>query len=203
MNGALYFYHQNEEHCHMSNFYMSRFSDEQGVAFLCTEQYLMKKKQELFDPENERLAENIMNSRYPQNIKEFGRQVNNFSEEVWRENRTDIMEAGLRMKYMQNDDIGELLLNTGSCPLYEAAANDRIWGIGFNKHTLMTSIPPIAVEAYGLNLLGEALQKIRAELKRDQMTGGRPIEECASKESGGDHTASEVNPAGDELGEEE
>jgi len=55
----------------MSNFYPSKFK-ENNIEYNCSEQYFMKKKQEIFDPTNIILANNILNNTNPKEIKKYG-----------------------------------------------------------------------------------------------------------------------------------
>lgn len=49
------------------------------------EQYMMAKKAKLF--QDEETLEKIMKSKHPKQIKDLGRQINNFDESVWTKNR--------------------------------------------------------------------------------------------------------------------
>ena len=111
----------------------------------------MKKKQEKFDPNNINLANKIMSSKNPLDIKRFGRQVRNFNETVWNECRYEIMKDGLYLKFSQNKDICKILLDTKDSYIIENSPTDYIWGCGANET--------------GLNLLGKALVDIREKLK--------------------------------------
>jgi ribA/ribD-fused uncharacterized protein len=132
LNGEpIYFYNQNEAHGHMSNFYVCDFSDGCN-HYMCSEQCLMRKKLDFFDPDNKTLASRIMRERNPMTIQTLGRKIEGYKENVWSEHRLDVMMAGLRLKYNQNADIRQSLLATASQPLFEASTKDRIWGIGFS-----------------------------------------------------------------------
>jgi ribA/ribD-fused uncharacterized protein len=110
----VYFYgHKNRQTGYLSNFYPCRFQDDQGTAYNCSEQYFMKKKQELFDQENQLLAGKILAAEDPAVIKKYGRQVQNYHDGVWSAERYGIMRQGLFYKFNQNQDLAELLLATG------------------------------------------------------------------------------------------
>ena len=66
------FYSHNGTYGYMSNFYSSNFVDD-NIEYNCSEQYFMKKKQELFDPTNISLANKILTNNIPTEIKKFGR----------------------------------------------------------------------------------------------------------------------------------
>jgi len=157
----IYFYgEKNNKFGYLSNFFKSSFVDENGILFNCSEQYFMYYKCKTFDPLNNQLLDLILNEISASNIKKFGRQVNNFNEDIWREKRYNIMLNALKLKFSQNNAIKHKLLETKPKLLYEASKNDKIWGIGFyDKDAIKTN-----KENYGLNLLGKALMQVRNEL---------------------------------------
>ena len=124
----------------------------------------MRKKLDLFDSGNKALAAQIMETRKPMTMQSLGHQVRGFQEEIWSKNRMSVMIAGLRLKYAQNTDIRQSLLATASQPLFEASSKDRVWGIGFSSEQVKNTLPAIPRAEYGLNILGLALQTVRAEL---------------------------------------
>lgn len=154
-------------HCgtygYMSNFYPSKFLDN-NVEYNCSEQYFMKKKQELFDPNNITLANKILANNNPVEIKKFGRQVKNYDENIWNNMRYDIMKNGLRLKFIQNNDIKQKLINTNPKRLYEASPYDKIWGTGYKAIDTQYFIEQNEEYKLGTNLLGKALEEIRNEL---------------------------------------
>jgi ribA/ribD-fused uncharacterized protein len=104
----------------------------------------------------------IMSSIIPKDIKEFGRKVTGFIEEVWTEAITtedlinNIIFQMLLAKFA--DPLAQqLLLNTKNFFLIEAARNDFIWGVGFdvkNPNILNKNL-------WGWNLLGMNLMDVR------------------------------------------
>ncbi len=156
----VYFFGNENKYYSFSNFYMADFTDENNVKYICSEQYFMKKKQELFDPTNHDLAIKIMNSTNPKQIKKYGRLVKNFDESIWKINRYQIMLNGLRYKFSQNADIKELLLSTNDAIIAEASPYDKIWGLGISINDALNK-----KKWKGSNLLGNALMELRNELK--------------------------------------
>lgn len=157
---AIYFYSLNNKFSYMSNFYKVLFENKYGVKFNCSEQYFMYNKCILFDPDNDKLIDNILSETSPTKIKRYGRQVKHFDENIWREKRYNIMLRGLRYKFSQNTEILNKLSNTGDKTLYEASKFDKIWGIGYDA----ASAQRVNKSSYGENLLGRALMQIRDEL---------------------------------------
>lgn len=154
-NNIIYFYGINDINYCFSNFYPSRFTDEKNI-YNCSEQFFMKKKQELFDPNNSYLSNCILNESDPAKIKKFGRSVHNYDETIWNEKRYDCMCEGLYYKFSQNLDLKKILLDTGNSILVEASPYDRIWGIGISVEDAKKG-----KKWNGQNLLGNALMKVR------------------------------------------
>ncbi len=176
---TIFFYGIKDKFGYMSNFYNCTFKDNNDIIYYNSEQYFMKKKQEIFDPTNLNIAKKILNTKNPTEVKKIGRKIRNYNDEIWDQIRYIHMLNGLRYKFIQNDDIKDKLLSTYSKKLYEASHRDKIWGIGFSasqiNRLLLTDIQfqetgivseLIEKEVFGLNLLGKALMEIRDELKK-------------------------------------
>ncbi len=157
------FYSHNNQYGYMSNFHKSNFTDD-NITYMCNEQYFMKKKQELFDSNNLDLANDIIQSINPSEIKKFGRQVKNYNNLVWDNTRYEIMKHGLRLKFNQNPIIKQKLINTNPKKLYEASPYDKIWGTGYDAENTLRLINENSQDKLGQNLLGKALEEIRQEL---------------------------------------
>lgn len=156
----IFFWGEKNNFGFLSNFFPTEFEDG-GVKFICSEQYFMKKKQELFDSTNSSLAELILSSTEPRQIKQFGRMVKNFNEEVWSEHKYQIMYLAVKNKFLGNPELAKRLIDTGDKILVEASPYDRIWGIGMPA-TAAVKIPES--DWPGENLLGQILMEVRDEL---------------------------------------
>ncbi|WP_434450306.1 NADAR family protein [Lentzea sp. E54] len=130
-----------------------------GQQFASAEHYMMWRKALLFDDTT--VAERVLAARTPAEAKALGRQVSDFSSEVWDSSRLEIVVEGNLAKFGQNPPLRSYLVGTGSRILVEASPQDRVWGIG-----LVASDPRAADPAswLGLNLLGEALMEVRSRL---------------------------------------
>ena len=74
--------------------------------------------------------------------------------EVWDNNKVSVMYCILVQKFVQNEDLSNQLLFTGDIELIEDNTwGDRFWGRDQTGE--------------GLNMLGEVLMKIRAEIRKD------------------------------------
>ncbi|KAF4315102.1 hypothetical protein BBO99_00009599 [Phytophthora kernoviae] len=130
---AVFFYGQRDPTFgFMSNFHPCEFNDAEGRRYFSSEQYFMKRKQEMFDPQNEKLAVAILRAKAPAAAKKLGRKVGNYDDAVWREHRYEVMLEALKLKFSSDDTLVNKLLSTGSKNLYEASRRDAIWGIGLS-----------------------------------------------------------------------
>jgi ribA/ribD-fused uncharacterized protein len=153
--------HRLPEYGFLSNFYPCNFEDKAGVKYNCVTQFFVKKKQELYDKNNDALAAQIMNSTSPYILKTLSRHVKNFNEEWWAKVRYHIMCTGLQFKFSQNADLRKKLLATGTHQLVEASPQDSIWGIGMTEHEARATPPQLWP---GWNMLGRALMDVRSRL---------------------------------------
>uniref|UniRef100_K3WTU6 NADAR domain-containing protein n=1 Tax=Globisporangium ultimum (strain ATCC 200006 / CBS 805.95 / DAOM BR144) TaxID=431595 RepID=K3WTU6_GLOUD len=177
-SAAVYFYGATDsKYGALSNFHVCEFVDGSGQRFFSSEQYFMKKKQETFDPDNERVAVAILKAKSPPVAKKLGRQVKNYDDQVWNAKRYDFMVDALKLKFGSNDALKELLLSTEQKTLYEASRSDAIWGIGVSVEKIQDAYKEqryfrehgdIDEEArsnwFGTNLLGKALMETRTWL---------------------------------------
>ncbi len=129
--------------------------------YCCMEQYMMAEKARLFD--DKEILEEILECKQPKKIKELGRKVRNFDEEVWKKKRYSIILNGNYAKFLQNESLRRFLIETKNRVLVEASPYDKIWGIGMAADDEHIENP---LEWQGLNLLGFALMEVRDELIR-------------------------------------
>ena len=132
----------------------------EGVTYSCAEQFMMAEKARLFG--DEAIRAKIVASSAPREHKALGRRVTGFDHAVWERARLDIVVRGNLAKFGQNPAMLAALLATGDRLLVEASPLDRIWGVG-----LRADDPRIHDRANwnGQNLLGEALMRVRTELR--------------------------------------
>lgn len=142
-----------------SQWWVSGFLSD-GKNYVCAEQFMMAEKARLFGDEDA-LAK-IMLSRDPREMKELGRTVRGFVQEIWEAESYAIAKRGNIAKFAQNPVLGRFLLSTGNRVIVEASPLDRIWGIGMSKHHPDASNPD---RWRGLNRLGFALMEARDALR--------------------------------------
>jgi len=141
-----------------------------GINFTHAEQYMMYKKAMLFS--DTATAAEIMKATHPREQKALGRKVANFNKEEWEKNCKQYVYDANYAKFTQNEAMRKVLMNTGDTELVEASPEDFIWGIGLaeedpraqNKETWL-----------GTNWLGEAITKVREDLKKDDSVNFPPF----------------------------
>lgn len=147
-----------------SQWYPSSFKVK-NKTYYTAEHWMMAEKARLFsDFETET---KIINTEKPAQVKEFGRQIKNFDEKVWINNRFEIVVKGNYYKFIQNPDLKDFLLTTKEKIIVEASPVDNIWGIVLSKDSVGIEDP---VKWKGLNLLGFALMEVRERIRTMEST---------------------------------
>ncbi|ATZ80658.1 hypothetical protein BMW23_0612 [Bodo saltans virus] len=105
--------------------------------------------------------ENIKNAKTPYQIKQYGRKVKNFTDDIWLLHRDKILYDGLYGKFSQNKDLSAKLKSTGNRILVEASPYDKIYGVGLaeNDDRILEQ-----KNWKGKNLLGYTLMNVRQNL---------------------------------------
>ncbi len=129
---------------------------EDGILFCCAEQYMMYKKALLF--EDYKHAQEILLTKTPKRIKELGRLVEGFADEIWNTEKEKIVLRGNLLKFSQNSELRNYLTSTGNKILVEASPYDKVWGIGMKSNDDDVCDPG---KWHGKNLLGFILMEAR------------------------------------------
>lgn len=95
-------------------------------------------------------------------IKQLGRNVKNYDDNIWSEKRIKIVLFGARLKFTQNQKLNEILMATGDSKMIESSPYDKVWGIGLSEYDAKKTPPE---NWPGLNLLGKVLDHLKSELK--------------------------------------
>ena len=143
-----------------SQWYESKFVVN-GIEYQTAEHYMMAEKALLFN--DKEIYHQIITSTKPEKVKKLGRQVKNFNQKIWEENRFEIVIRGNFHKFNQNPELSEFLKNTNESILVEASPIDNIWGIGLAQDNEDAKNPYFW---NGLNLLGYALMETRDVLNK-------------------------------------
>ena len=104
------FHNPEEEKGFLSNWYISKF-EVAGRVFSSMEQFMMYQKAICFV--DEAVAEQILKTDDVARIKELGRMVSGYNENIWNGMRQLIVYEGLVAKFSQNEELKERLLQTG------------------------------------------------------------------------------------------
>lgn len=147
----LYF---QSEHSPLSNFFHSPILDKDEIHYTSAEQNFQHKKA-LFH-EYYLTAKKILQNRDPYELKQLGNLVP--MSQDWKDTEEDTMTDILRSKFLQNPNLLQILVSTGSLHLHEASA-DQKWSTGAelaSKALQIGSWP-------GQDRMGFLLEKLRAE----------------------------------------
>lgn len=162
-NDFLFFWgHQNDKKeitksC-FSQWWPCVFKHE-GIEYNSTEQWMMAEKARVFSDTD--ILEQILKSNDPKVIKELGRQISLFDEDVWNLRKYDAVYEGNLLKFSQDESLKSFLLSTENKVLVEASPYDKVWGIGMKQDEEGIRNP---TNWKGQNLLGFALMEVRTTL---------------------------------------
>lgn len=146
----------------LSQWYPCSFAEDE-IQYHTMEQYMMAHKALLFG--DQETYQKIMASVNPSDCKKLGRKVGNFNSDIWDVHKSQIVVSGNRVKFSQNPDLKEFLLNTGESILVEASPSDSIWGVRMQMDNPDIQNPNCWK---GENLLGFALMETRDSLRDDR-----------------------------------
>jgi ribA/ribD-fused uncharacterized protein len=150
------------EECPLSNFCPSPFELD-DIPFVSEEQHLQYSKAMFFKQED--IAKEIMKTEDPRKQKQLGRKVKPFDQPSWHQAAPDIVVKGLTAKFSQNQDLLQILKDTGKNILVECAPNDKFFGIGLGLyHRNRTNED----RWQGQNIMGKALMIVRRRLSQDE-----------------------------------
>jgi len=147
-----------------SNWFKCHFTIEENgktLHFFNSEQYFMYIKAITFG--DTEIAEEILaKGKNPKVAKALGRKVKNYDDKVWNERRFEVMVDANMLKYEQNEELKELLLNKEleGKRFAEASPLDTVWGLGVGETEALDD----ESNWKGLNLLGKALDLVREKL---------------------------------------
>lgn len=159
----LYFWGYEQSLCGINDACLSQWYEfpfeADGHTYLTAEHFMMAEKAVLFGDEG--MQQKILSAQTPAGAKALGRRVKSFDENVWQQNRFDIVVRANEAKFVHNETLRQYLIGTGNSVLVEADPADRIWGIGLAQQDPRAKNPN---EWPGLNLLGFALMQARERL---------------------------------------
>lgn len=142
-----------------AQWWLSPFTDKNGVEYRWAETYMMYQKALLF---NDTVITNIiLTCNHPRDCQKFGREVHYFDQGIWDRAARDIVYDGNILKFTQNPELRSKLFSTAGTTLVEASPYDDIWGIKLSE-----TDPRAQNRAtwLGTNWLGETLTRVRDDL---------------------------------------
>ncbi len=148
-DGVTLFYSRYSPH---SNFHKCQFV-EGGKEFTSVEQYLVYHN--ALSAGNTSVANKVLNLEDPAQIKSLGKDL-----VVDYDTKKEHMRKGMMLKYGQNQDLQDLLKDTGNNKLGEANPHDSYWGIGLK----MSDKDAFSVAKWKDNWTGRILEEVRDEL---------------------------------------
>lgn len=155
---------ENENGVYFKSGYPSQWYESEfnigGKKFENCEQWMMYMKAITFN--DIEIAEKVMKTTDPKEIKALGREVKNFEVNAWNAVADDVVFRGNVAKFSQNQELKELLLATGDKKFVECATYDPIWGIGMD---ITTALRTPEEEWKGTNRLGKAIMNAREYIR--------------------------------------
>ncbi len=144
--------------CPFSTFYPAKFRDEYGYIFSSSQQYFEYRKAVFAGDDIS--AHKIRKATSPKQCKQIGDRLR-LNHGVWDKLATDIMYKGCVLKFSQNLNLKQCLLDTEDAVLAEAGY-DKLWGIGLGMES-----PNVTKRGKwkGQNLLGDVLMRVRSVLR--------------------------------------
>lgn len=143
-----------------SNFYPTSFILN-DIVWKSSEQCFMWLKAKTFN--DEEIATKILQCNTPKEAKKSGRQIKEFSDEVWDKVKETVMHEVVYAKFSQNPLLKRVITNSAFNGKYFVEGNpfDKVWAVALDWRD-----PRIMDETnwQGENLLGKVLDKVRAEL---------------------------------------
>jgi ribA/ribD-fused uncharacterized protein len=120
-----------------------------GNVWPTSEHYFQAQK---FDDINHQEA--IRAEKSPMIAARMGRDRSKKLRPDWESVKDAVMTEAVRAKFIQHEELREILLGTGEAKLVEHTENDSYWGDGG--------------DGSGKNMLGQILMRVRAELRERQ-----------------------------------
>ena len=133
------------------------------VKYKTVEHYVQAMKAQEF--EDSEMYRKIVDTKTPKSAKAIGQKVANFKPEVWDKKKDEVMEKGVRTKFVQHPTLRKMLLETGDKMIGEANPRDTYWGIGTSMNLEKAKF---SSKWRGKNMMGKLLMKLRDEFRKEE-----------------------------------
>ncbi len=140
-----------------SSFAKCEFTED-GYTYTSLEQYIVRRNALIVN--DSVLARRVMGIDDPATIKSLSKGK---FDSIDLDTKQNTVKKGMLLKYSQNDDLLELLKDTGTTVLAESNPFDKTWGTGLR----ITDANAHSQQWEGQNLHGKLLEEVRAELSGD------------------------------------
>jgi hypothetical protein len=155
-DGVAYFFRKRSP---LSNHHPAPFVKDK-IEYSCSEQYYFSEMARLCSDDKAR--RNIMGNPDPAFQKSESHKIRKKTK-LWLEKEHETMTEAVRAKVLQNPHVKAFLIKTDDCMIAECNPRDSKWGIGKS----LTDDKKSDQDAWGSNLLGQILMKIRSEVQED------------------------------------
>lgn len=144
----------------LSQFFPIQFSDEFGVSYSSSVQFMSAHKALLFN--DRQTADRIMKEKNSLEIIQLGRKIKNFEYKKWAECSEKVVFQGNFLKFSQNKKLSDFLLSFPADSIFvNADPNDSNWGIQMSKDDHNSHNP---FQWRGFNKLGFQITRVRDQL---------------------------------------
>lgn len=166
-SGVVLFWKDTQDNGYLSNWGKSPILID-GVNYNCVEQWLMASKSRACGDQS--ILEQIMSTPNPRKQKGLGRLLDKkLVGRHWNaQQKWDAQLKGVMAKFQQHAALAVKLLRTGQKRIAEASPSDCIYGIGLSPSNPLAQDP---ANWSGMNLLGKALEHVRAQVRQHIMDG--------------------------------
>lgn len=145
MNEVIEFWHPEDQHGFLSNFYEAKIFAE-GRYWKTSEHFYQAMKHQ-----GTELFGDICCEPTPKKAKDLARSI---PSDITEQQKIKIMRSAIRAKFTQNPMLKYALLGTGNKKLVEASNTDAYWGYGPNRD--------------GINMMGLLLMELRTDFANQE-----------------------------------
>lgn len=149
------------ENGYLSNGYAAAFNYSNN-DFSCVDQYFTIMKAIMFG--DNVAIQRIASEENAAEMWKIGRDVINFNDALWAQQKVKFMTDALAEKFSQNAELAAKLVATGDSVIAACIADDSVWGTGKSMEDPDKADPSTWT---GQNLLGQILVLVRNALKAE------------------------------------
>ena len=162
-NGITTFWHETDSDTGIFSNWAATPLYFDNRRFSSSEHLFMYTKAKLFNDQN--IMHKLQSPGLSQlEIKQLGRQVQNFKQDTWDKHKYHFMYVATLAKAQQNPLFRSSLSGTNNTLIIEASPRDNIWGAGIKASDPRISNPS---DWPGENALGTILMMVRSEINAE------------------------------------